>query len=356
VPTDPRFDALDVARPHLRELQPYTSARDEFTGSAHVFLDANENPYGSVAGGALNRYPDPHSRAVKARLGDVLGVAPDGLFIGNGSDEAIDLLVHAFCEPGVDHIVTTPPTYGMYAVTAAVNNVAVREVLLTPHHMLDAKAVVTALDAHSKLVFLCSPNNPTGNLQPLEAMIEVAAASPGLVVIDEAYIDFAPGGSALGILDEHPNVVVLRTFSKAWGMAAARIGVAIGHPSVAALLERIKLPYNLSELAQRVVLEALAHTERRDEFVAAIIRERDWLTERLADLDGVEHVYPSDANFLLARFIRARGTYEALVQRGVIVRDRSRVVLCEGGLRITVGTRPENETLLAALRAIDSAR
>lgn len=343
------FDASYLVRPHLRDLQPYTSARDEFTGTAHVYLDANENPHGSVTGEPLNRYPDPHHRAVKERLSALLGVDTEQLFVGNGSDEAIDLLIHAFCEPGTDHILVTPPTYGMYAVTARINNVGVREVLLTGRRALDAPAVIDAMDAQTKLVFLCSPNNPTGNLQPRDKMLSIAAAAPGLVVVDEAYIDFAPHGSVIGDLADYPNLVVLRTFSKAWGMAAARLGLAAAHPSVAAVLERIKLPYNLSGLAQSAALAALDRVEQKDAYVAEIIEERAWLAANLDNLPIVEQIFSSDANFLLVRFTEAQATYRHLVESGVIVRDRSKVALCEGGLRITVGTRADNEALLAAL-------
>jgi len=345
------FDALDLARPHLAGLQPYTSARDEYTGDAHVYLDANENPYGSVAGGTLNRYPDPHQRDLKDGLAKILDVGAEQIFVGNGSDEAIDLLVHAFCEPGVDHILITPPTYGMYAVTAAVNNVGVKEVALGVDYAMQTDAVITALTADTKLVFLCSPNNPTGNLQDPEAMLAVAASAPGLVVVDEAYIDFAPSGSVLRRLKDFPNLVVLRTFSKAWGMAGARIGVAAGHPSVVTLFDRIKLPYNVSQLAQDVAMDALPLIEEKERFVARIMDERASLASRLRTAPGVEHVYPSDANFLLVRFTDAAVTYHRLVELGIIVRDRSRVELCEGGLRITVGSREENDALLHGLAA-----
>ncbi len=345
------FDALDLARPHLRDVQPYTSARDDFTGEAHVYLDANENPFGSVTGGGLNRYPDPHHRRVKSRLAETLGVGTEALFVGNGSDEAIDLLIHAFCEPGSDHVLVTPPTYGMYAVTAAVNDVEAREVLLNRDYTLNVPAVIGALTAETKLVFLCSPNNPTGNLQDPEAIAAVARAAAGLVVVDEAYIDFAPHGSVLPRLGDLPNLVVLRTFSKAWGMAAARVGIAVAHPSVAALLGRIKLPYNLSQPAQDAIMDAAGRVQERDRFVDLIVAERAWLAARLVSAPGVEIVHPSDANFLLVRFTDAPTTYARLAAEGVIVRDRSRVALCEGGLRITIGTRDENRELLRALGA-----
>lgn len=344
------FDVAALLRPHLRELTPYSSARDDFSGEAMVFLDANENPIGSVVEEELNRYPDPRARAVKERLAPLLDVEADQIFLGNGSDEAIDLLIRAFCEPGEQRILITPPTYGMYRVAAGVNAVGVDEVPLTPGYQLDVASIRAALRDEHRLVFLCSPNNPTGNLMDRRAMLAVAASAPGLVVVDEAYIDFAgEGASLIGELAAHPNVVILRTFSKAWGMAAARLGVAIGHPDVIAVLNKIKLPYNLSELAQRVALEAIAHADRKDAFVASILAERQWLAARLAEVPVITTVHASDANFLLAIFVDARGTYERLVERGVVVRDRSRVILCDGALRITVGTRAENEVLLAAL-------
>jgi histidinol-phosphate aminotransferase len=345
------FDASSLIRPHLRGLTPYASARDEFSGAAMVFLDANENPHGSVVDAALNRYPDPRSSAVRAALGAWLGVEASRLFVGNGSDEAIDLLLRAFCEPGEHRILITPPTYGMYRVCADVHGVGVVEVNLTDEFGLDTRAVLDALGADCRLVFLCSPNNPTGNLLDREAVAEVAAASPGLVVVDEAYVDFAgAGASMLDLIEQFPNVVVLRTFSKAWGMAAARIGAAIAHPDVVAVLNKIKLPYNLSGLAQEAALAALDRSDRMSEFVARIVGERAWLAEQLTAVPEVVHVHRSDANFLLVRFADARAAYDWLVSGGVIVRDRSRVALCDGALRITIGTRPENEALLARLR------
>lgn len=344
------LDVTALLRPHLRTTRPYSSARDEYSGEAMVFLDANENPYGSVVGGPWHRYPDPRATELRRALGGWLGVAADQVFVGNGSDEAIDLLVRAFCEPGEQRIVVTPPTYGMYRVAAESHGVGVVEVELTDAFQLDAGKVVAAIEPDCRLVFLCSPNNPTGNLLGRADVETVAAGAPGLVVLDEAYIDFAGDGASLvPDLAKLPNVVILRTFSKAWGMAAARVGAAVGHPEVIGVLDHIKLPYNLSGLAQQAALDALAHPERMLDMVGRIVAERGWLAERLAERPEVRAIHHSDANFLLVRFDDAPGTYAGLIERGVIVRDRSRVALCEGALRITVGTRDENVALLDAL-------
>jgi histidinol-phosphate aminotransferase len=350
------MDVERLLRPHLRAFKPYTSARDEFTGEAAVFLDANENPHGSTAGaavaGGLNRYPDPLQRELKARLAEALGVRPENLFLGNGSDEAIDLLVRAFCEPGRDRVLITPPTYGMYRVAAELNAVDVAAVPLTEDFRLDADAAVAALTPATPLVFLCSPNNPTGNALERAAVERVLERAPGLVVVDEAYGDFAPGRSFLPLLERFDNLAVLRTFSKAWGLAALRLGVLVAHPDVAAALARIKPPYNVGAVPQRLALEALTREAAKDAMVEKILAARARLAAALQTTPGVLHVFPSDANFLLVKVADADALYRELLARGVVVRNRSREPGCAGCLRVTVGTEAENDRLLSTLAEV----
>lgn len=354
--------ALDqLLRSHIRLLTPYSSARDEYTGTEGVFLDANENPYGSASGaGNFSRYPDPHQHAIKQRLAPIKHVRPDQIFLGNGSDEPIDLLIRATCTPRTDHqsvdhrasdrILIMPPTYGMYEVSAAINDVAVTKVPLTADFQVDTSAVLAAVTATTKLIWFCSPNNPSGNRLHDDAIHAVLqAADHALVIVDEAYIDFAGAPSWTTHLDRYPNLVVLQTFSKAWGLAALRLGMCFAHPDLIAVLNRIKPPYNISAPTQTLALEALAHEADKNRFVQQILAERQWLANALIELPSVGKIYPSDANFLLVRFADASATFAGLIAERVIVRDRSRVVLCEGCLRITVGTRAENEQLLRVL-------
>ena len=338
-----------LVRPHIRDLKPYRSARDEFDGEAQVFLDANENSFGSVVGGGYHRYPDPLQQGVKRRLAAIKGVRPEQIFLGNGSDEPIDLLLRAFCEPRRDHVLTMPPTYGMYQVSADINQVKVVPVPLSDQFQINLSDTMSALRPGSKLIFICSPNNPSGNLLSAKAIQAILAKAPGLVVLDEAYIDFAPDASWLSRLDEHPNLVVLQTFSKAWGMAGLRLGAAYAHPEIVEVLNKIKPPYNLNSLTQEKALEALEQVEQKDQMVQDILAQRAPLAQALAELAIVEQVYPSDANFLLVKVDDADRRYQELVQHGTIVRNRSRVTLCENCLRITVGTPEENELLLRQL-------
>ncbi len=354
--------ALDqLLRSHIRSLTPYSSARDEYTGTEGVFLDANENPYGSASGtGNFNRYPDPHQHAIKQRLSSIKGVRPDQIFLGNGSDEPIDLLIRATCIPGTDSILIMPPTYGMYEVSASINDVAVTKVPLTADFQVDTDAVLAAITDTTKLIWLCSPNNPSGNrLQEQAIHTILRAAQRSLVIVDEAYIDFADGPSWTTQLDQYPNLMVLQTFSKAWGLAGLRLGMGFAHPDLIAVLNRIKPPYNISAPTQTLALEALDHEADKNKFVRQILTERQWLADALTAVPSVEKIYPSDANFLLVRFTDAAGTFAGLIDEQVIVRDRSRVILCEGCLRITVGTRAENDRLLTVLhhrhRPIDRA-
>jgi histidinol-phosphate aminotransferase len=336
----------DLIRPHIRELSPYRSARDEFDGEASLYLDANENSLGSVTEGAFHRYPDPLQQAVKAALATLKGVQSNQIFLGNGSDEPIDLLFRAFCEPRRDHVITMPPTYGMYQVSADLNQVKVVPVPLSDDFHLNVPEVMSALRPGTKLVFICSPNNPSGNLMSRGAIETILGRTKGLVVVDEAYIDFAPEASMLSWLDQYPNLVVLQTFSKAWGLAGLRLGMAFAHPDVIAVLNKIKSPYNVNSLTQTHALEALARAENKDQMVQQLIEARGHLDSALRTLPVVQHIYPSDANFLLVKVDDGDRRYRELVASGTIVRNRSRVALCEDCLRITVGTPSENETLI----------
>jgi histidinol-phosphate aminotransferase len=339
-----------LLRKNILNLQPYSSARDEFSGEAMVFLDANENPFNPP----YNRYPDPLQRQLKTRIAEIKNVPADSIFLGNGSDEPIDLLIRAFCEPGIHNIVQIEPTYGMYQVAAGINNVEVKKVLLTTDYQLDADALLQAVNTETRIIFLCSPNNPTGNALDTEEMLKVVRKFNGPVVIDEAYIDFAPGLSLLPRLPDFDNLVILQTFSKAWGMAGLRLGMAFASPELISVLNKIKYPYNLNILTQQKAMELLSGSTKMAKWVEILLEERGKLAESLKGLDFVEKVFPSDSNFLLVRMKNARRIYEYLVDRGIIVRDRSKVMLCEDSLRITVGDSNENELLLDALKKFNS--
>lgn len=344
------FNAL--LRPHLRELKPYSSARDEFSGTASVYLDANENPYGPASGPAYNRYPDPYQQELKKALCALKGVAPEQVFLGNGSDEPIDLLIRAFCEPGKDKIMLTPPTYGMYAVSAGINNVEMLSVPLLPNFQLNMPELLPALeDEKLKLVFLCSPNNPTGNLLREEDIRQILERFQGIVVIDEAYIDFADQPSWLRVLRQYDRLLVMQTFSKAWGIAALRLGMAFGHPELIRILNRIKPPYNINAYTQEYALSLLKNADRVKAQVAEIKQERQRMATALADMPAIEEVFPSEANFLLVRVKGARKLYEQLLTQGIVLRDRSRVILCDNCLRITIGQAQENDQLLEQMAA-----
>ena len=340
------MNLLQLVRPNILSLTPYSSARSEFKGQADIFLDANENPFEN----GLNRYPDPLQKALKARISELKGVAADQIFLGNGSDEAIDLLVRIFCEPGKDSILILPPTYGMYQVAADIAGVAVREVSLTPDFQPDVAAIHAAADSGTKILFLCSPNNPTGNDMHPEAIRQLAASFPGIVVVDEAYIDFSSQPSAIALLEDFPNLVVLQTFSKAWGMAGIRLGMAFASRAITDLFNKVKPPYNINQLTQEKALEALRDTSHKEEMVKQILSERTRLVAALHELPLVGRVYPSDANFVLVRVADPNALYRYLVERGIIVRNRHTVHLCAGSLRITIGTPEENQALLTALK------
>lgn len=335
-------------RKNIITLKPYSSARDEFKGEAEVFLDANENPYPSP----YNRYPDPLQRILKEKIAEIKGVDPSQIFLGNGSDEGIDLLIRAFCEPNQDSIMITEPTYGMYAVCAEINGVNVQQALLTPDFDLDLDAFPNTFDATTKIIFLCSPNNPTGNMLSHDKIVEVLKRFYGIVVIDEAYIDFAKGKSFIKDLRKYPNLVVLQTFSKAWGLAGLRLGMCYASPEIISILNKIKYPYNINVRTQELVLDALEHKYKKDIWVEEILTQRTKLIKALKSLPIVEKVFPSDANFVLVRVKDAHGTYEYLMNNGIIVRDRSKVMLCYNCLRISVGTPEENDKLIESLQKL----
>jgi histidinol-phosphate aminotransferase len=343
-----RFNIDNLIRRNIRSMKPYSSARDEFKGEAEIFLDANENPYPTN----YNRYPDPLQLQVKKKLGKLKGASPENIFLGNGSDEGIDLLIRAFCEPNSDSILITEPTYGMYAVCAEVNAVNIQKVTLTEDFDLDVDSILQKIDATTRIIFLCSPNNPTGNLLSQEKIAAILTKFTGIVVVDEAYIDFSKSKSFVKSLKEFPNLVVLQTFSKAWGLAALRLGMCFASKEIIDVLNKIKYPYNVNIVTQQVALAALKKPEHKEKAVKEIIKERKLLAKELSKLNVTEHVYPSDSNFLLARVTDAPGIYRYLMNKKIIVRDRSKVTLCNNCIRITVGTPSENKRLIKALKKL----
>lgn len=347
------IDLTQYVRRNVMNLEPYSTARDDYSGEIGIFLDANENSLGSVTERAFNRYPDPHQRELKERLSEIKKVSPEQVFPGNGSDEVIDLLIRVFCVPGRDRLMILPPTYGMYAVSAAANDIEVVKVPLTPDYQLDVPAVLNQA-AKVKMIFLCSPNNPTGNCLQAENVVGLLESFNGIVVIDEAYVDFAPEKSFLTRLAEFNNLVVMQTFSKAWGLANLRLGMAFADPQIVDWLSRIKYPYNVNGLTQELALTALNRSEQKDRMVNIILNERKRLIQELGDLKIVEKIYPSDANFLLVKFQEARRVFEYLIANKIIVRDRSQATHCENCLRITVGTPAENDLLIAKLKEFEN--
>lgn len=352
------FDLQKLLRPHIAGIKAYSSARDEYSGTEGVFLDANENAFGTpgisqhagVNHVGYHRYPDPYQQKLKKRIAEIKQVPVQNIFLGNGSDEAIDLLIRAFCRPSIDNIVILPPTYGMYEVSAGINDVAIKTARLTADFMIDAEALDQAIDAHSKILFFCSPNNPSGNLLQPELIERYLRSFEGIVVIDEAYIDFADTQSWSHQLDKYPNLIVMQTMSKAWGMAALRLGMAYASTEIIAILNKIKPPYNINALTQEMALKVLDNVEEQQNTVAALLQKRDDLSQSLEALPLVEKVFPSDANFLLVKMQHAPELFHYLIEEKVIVRDRSKVVLCNGCLRITVGTEEENSKLLEKIK------
>lgn len=339
----------ELTRPNIWALKPYSSARDEYSGAeASIFLDANENPYNTPN----NRYPDPLQKELKSLIAPIKKVLPSQLFLGNGSDEAIDLMYRAFCRPEVDNVVAIDPTYGMYQVCAEVNDVEYRKVQLDENFQFTADSLLAASDEHTKLIFLCSPNNPTGNNLCRDEIIALLQRFDGLVIIDEAYIDFSDAPSFLLDLEKYPNMVVLQTFSKAWGCAAIRLGMAFAHADIIGILNKIKYPYNVNRLTQQEAVRMIEQHYRVKEWISSLLEERTRLVREFKKLPCCLHVYPTDANFFLTRVTDAKKIYDYLVSQGIIVRNRSSVTLCKDCLRITIGTRPENDALLDALKKL----
>jgi histidinol-phosphate aminotransferase len=348
MPAAIKFNINNLVRKNIARMKPYSSARDEFKGEAEVFLDANENPYPSP----FNRYPDPMQRKVKEKLATLKGVKPEQIFMGNGSDEPIDLLIRAFCEPVRDSILITEPTYGMYSVCAEVNAVTIQSALLTEDFDIDLEKSLNAINPSTKIIFLCSPNNPSASLLSGEKIVQILKGFDGLVVVDEAYIDFAKTKSFIEELDTYPNLVVLQTFSKAWGLAGLRCGMAYASEEIIRILNKIKYPYNINIQTQELVLKALDNVKQKDQWVNEILRQRDVVVNELEKIKVVEKVFPSDANFVLARVKDAPATYRYLMDQKIIVRDRSKVKLCGNCLRITIGTPAENEMLIKKLKKL----
>ena len=349
------FDLDKLVRENIRRLAPYSSARHEFAGKAEVFLDANENPFGSPLPQNYNRYPDPRQMAIRRTVAELNGIKPSQVFVGNGSDEAIDLLFRIFCHPGLDDVLICPPTYGMYTVAAAVNDVDVRKANLTADFELDLDRIKNTIGKNTKIVFLCSPNNPTGNSISRVEVLEIADFFSGLVIVDEAYIDFSGEASLVSQLENHLNLVVLQTFSKAWGLAGLRVGLAFANEEIIKLFDMVKPPYNVSQIAQELTLEALHSRSKVAETASRIVRERKILADRLDRFSFVEKIYPSDANFLLVKTHLPNAIYDFLLVEKIVVRNRSNVELCEGCLRITVGTTEENRILLRALEKYEKS-
>ena len=337
----------ELTRKNIWNLAPYSSARNEYAGrEAHVFLDANENPYNTP----YNRYPDPLQLELKAAISKVKGVPAENIFLGNGSDEAIDLPYRCFCEPGIDNVVAIEPTYGMYKVCADINGVEYRPVLLDEKYQVTADRLLAATDHHTKLIWLCSPNNPTGNNLQREEIVKVIEAFEGIVIVDEAYSDFSSQKPFRTELSKYPNLVVLNTMSKAWGCAAIRLGMAFASEEIIAIFNKVKYPYNVNLLTQEQALEALKDPFEVDKWVKLLLEERSRMIDAFKLLPICEKVFPTDANFFLAQMTDAVKIYNYLVDKGIIVRNRHRIQLCQNCLRITIGTKTENGELIAALR------
>lgn len=339
------MDLEKLVRNNIRQLKPYSCARNEFSGGADVWLDANESPYNAP----YNRYPDPMQTELKRLVAQQRGVQPGQVFLGVGSDECIDMVYRVFCRPGVDNVVAIEPTYGMYEVCAAVNDVEYRRAPLGSDFSLDISRIFEQVDACTKVVWICSPNNPTGNAFPRDAIEAVCAGFSGIVVVDEAYVDFSSRGSMASQLSRYPNLVVLQTMSKAWASAAVRLGAAFASTGIVDIFNKVKYPYNINLLTQRYAIEMLGRRDEVRAWVAATLNERERLRLALGGVSGVECVYPSDANFLLVKIADADAAYARLLQQGIVVRNRNRVALCGGCLRLTVGTAEENDCLIKVL-------
>ncbi|MCH3980401.1 MAG: histidinol-phosphate transaminase [Prevotella sp.] len=343
----------ELVRENIWNLTPYSSARNEYSGHvAHVFLDANENPYNKP----FNRYPDPLQTEVKKLVSKVKHVAPEKIFLGNGSDEAIDLPYRIFCRPGIDNVVAIEPTYGMYSVCAAINDIDYRPVLLDDNYQMHADSLLQACDENTKLIWLCSPNNPSGNNMKREEVVKVLENFDGIVIVDEAYSDFSNQRPFREDLDLYPNMIVLNTMSKAWGCAAIRLGMAFAQKEIIDLFNKVKYPYNVNALTQKQALEALSDPFETTKWVKTLLLERQRMIQAFSELPICMKVYPTDANFFLAKMTDAQVIYQYLVEKGIIVRNRTKVSLCHNCLRVTIGTRSENNELLAALRQYESGQ
>lgn len=345
------FDINNLVRANVKVLKPYSSARDEFEDfdtANMVFLDANENPYQN----GVNRYPDPQQSSVKAVLANNKGLNTNQILLGNGSDEVLDLLFRAFCEPKEDNVISLPPTYGMYGVLANINNVEHKEIILSEEFQPKVEAILEAVTPNTKIIFLCSPNNPTGNSFTTESVTTILENFNGFVVIDEAYIDFSDKASWLAKLDQYPNLIITQTLSKAYGLAGIRLGICYGSPEVIAVLNKIKPPYNVNELTQQRALERLSNQSKIDNEIVSIIAQRDALLKVLKEVSFVEKIYPSEANFILAKVDNANKRYDELIAKGIVIRNRTTQPLCENCLRLTIGTEEENKKLMEALVSI----
>lgn len=338
-----------LIRDNIKALKPYSSARDDYKGRAEIYLDANENSYGSPLDDSYNRYPDPLQIDLKEKLSAIKGVPSGNMFIGNGSDEAIDLLYRIFCEPAVDNVIICPPTYGMYEVSANINDVEVRKVNLTADYQLNGEAILQAADSNTKMLFICSPNNPTGNAINAAEVEAIVQHFDGIVVIDEAYINYSKQPSFINLLTKYPNVVILQTFSKAWGMAALRVGMAFAGDTIIKYFNKVKPPYNVNIVSQQKAMQALDNIDWVNKHIVETVNERNRLVDELKRLNIVSKIHPSDANFILVKVIDAKGIYNYLAEKGIVIRDRSKVELCEGCLRITIGTPDQNNKLIEAL-------
>lgn len=349
------FDVKTIVRANILAMKPYSSARDEFKGQANIYIDANENNIGSLAADqSFNRYPDPYQRKLKEKIAAIKEVQPAQIFLGNGSDEAIDLLIRLVCKPGSDEIVSFSPTYGMYDVSAHLNDVFLRHIGLDENFQIQLKSLQGQIHANTKIIFICSPNNPTGNLINAANIEYILQNFNGLVVVDEAYIDFANKPSWITQLNKFPNLVVLQTFSKAWGMAALRLGMAFGSTEIINFLNKIKPPYNINEATQLMALDALTNAEKLPDMINEIKKSREYLQQELPVLPVVKKVYPSDANFLLVEVTDANKVYQYLLDKGIVVRNRSNQPGCQDCLRISVGKQEENQILLDALQAFSA--
>ncbi len=344
------FNLNDIVRPNIAQLTPYSSARDEFSGEAKVFLDANENSLGSPLSKWYNRYPDPHQVAIKNKLAVVKGIAAEHIFLGNGSDECIDLLYRSFCIPSKDNVIICPPTYGMYEVSANINDVELKKIPLLPNYQLNLAEIEQSIDDHTKLIWICSPNNPTGNSINRIDIETILNNFKGIVVIDEAYINFSKQKSFVQELTEYPNLVVLQTFSKAWGLAGLRLGMAFASSAIIEVLNRVKPPYNINQSTQELVLKALEEIGQVNDMIRLLVDMRDALAAVFNSMPTVEQVFPSDANFLLVKIKDARKVYEFLLTKGIVLRDRSNVQLCNDCLRITIGSEQDNTILIDAMQ------